>query len=176
MAFIIRSAESKDFETIQTFLKAEFIDAGYTNADIDALQGTKYDPAQSARKIITALNDEESQTRCWLAISENHAVGMITTKDMSGGIFVDKNNRGKGIGSALVRVRNDFYQKLGKAFAEAQIESTNTASISMHQKLGYKFNEHSQQIIDSAMAKGIALPEITNENGLPVVLTMIKPL
>ncbi len=166
--FEIREAQEGDYDCVRALLTAE-------NGEFLPEDDFRH-PKNEAQAIIDASQDPQSKTRCWLAISNGRAAGIITTHDLSGGVYVDDDFRGMGIGSTLASARNDFYKQIGKTEAKASILASNTKSINMHQKLGYRFNEASQQLIDKATKKGIDPATLKDDCGNVPVLTMTKSL
>ncbi len=174
--YTIKQAKKVDFKTIQRFLTHEFIDAGYSTEDLKNLNGSIHDPKIVAQKIVDATCLPNSETCAWLAFVGNNAVAMISSKNVNGGVYVDREYRKLGIGSALVNARNDFQKERGINSVEASIEAKNYRSIELHKKLGYKFNPPSQFIIDEAKSAHIEIKDIKNKSGVSPILVMIKKL
>jgi hypothetical protein len=122
--------------------------------------------ANEARRLVEAGHDRGGG---WLAIADGRAVGLITSKDFSGGVVVERDyssagDKGyKGIGAALVRAREEFLVARGETEARADIRATNAPSLRMFTKLGYAFDEASR----GALAKWQAAPD---EEPTPVLV------
>lgn len=105
-------------------------------------------PARVADAILATSFDPESKSRCWLAIADEKPVGIITTRDLGGGVAVLEGYQGRGIGKALVTAREEFFRDhLNQTEARAPIRADNKKSIDMHLTLGYHFDQASQDLI-----------------------------
>lgn len=121
-------------------------------------------PAQETLRLVATSLDPGSKGMGWLAIArDGRAAGIITTKEgFNGGIYVDENYRRIGIAEGLVLAREDFMREHGATEAQAHIRADNAASIRLHRKLGYEFDENSAG--DPAQKPG------------GTILVMVKPL
>jgi L-amino acid N-acyltransferase len=61
-------------------------------------------------------------------------------------VYVRGDQRGRGIGEALLRELMQRAQQIGKHVLVAGIEANNTASIKLHQKLGFQHAGHLHQV------------------------------
>jgi RimJ/RimL family protein N-acetyltransferase len=115
-------------------------------------------PLSTTDAILKASHDANSQSRCWLAICGDKAVGIVTTRDFGGGIFVDDDYRRRGIAGALVSARENFMtDTMGKNEALVPLRADNQASIDLHKKLGYEFDEESKRKLAENPAGDIIL-------------------
>jgi GNAT superfamily N-acetyltransferase len=170
----IRSAGVKDKSIIRDLLLSAWQADGYSVSDLSRLIGTKYDPAVTAKTIIDHCEDPASSTKCWIAFVQQKPAGIITTKDIDGGVFVHERFRNMGVGRALVVARNKFLAQQGKDEAEAHVELFNSASIAMHKKLGYEFDANSLNLL-SMLTKPELSDHLLSRIGRPV-LRMTKKL
>lgn len=106
-------------------------------------------PAHIADTIIATSFDPESKSRCWLAITDDgKAVGIITTRDLGGGVAVLDNYQGRGIGKALVSVREEFFRdSLDQTESRVPLRADNAKSIALHTSLGYQFDQASKDLL-----------------------------
>jgi RimJ/RimL family protein N-acetyltransferase len=177
MAVTIREAQPEDFESVQHFLMQEFIKSGYTDADMAGLADQPCHPANGARLVTTVPVTDGPVPRAWLARVDGRDVGLITTKDASGGVIVDPAFRGQGIAGKLIAARADYAARHGATEAEAHILADNESSLRAFTKMGYAFTQAAQKMIDEAAAQGIPRAAMKDEKtGRAPVLTLVKPL
>lgn len=168
--FIIRRADANDYDAVHDLMTAEFIDAGYSQEALNDLAGTAHHPAVAAKETLKRNLEQPDKSACWLAIADDKPIGIITTKDLSGGVFVDPAYQRRGIASALAETRLDFQRGSGQKTAEAHIEATNHGSIKLHQKLGFEFDQQSKAILQDREENGIP----ANEEKPPVLVMTIN--
>ncbi len=138
--FTIRLAQETDHDAVFNLLGGH--DTGISEND-------SRHPLNITDTIMRAHRDPDSKSRCWLAIVGNQAAGIITTRDLGGGVEVKDEFKRQGIGSALVATREDFMRdQLGVNEARAPIRADNAASLRMHFNQGYKLEEASRKLLD----------------------------
>ena len=130
-AFTVRPIGESDEDAVRGLL-------GGDTSKLDI--GDSRHPANQTVALIMASRETDPKGMGWVAICDDKTVGIITTKDFSGGVNVDKEYRRMGIAEALIGAREDFQQKHGATEASAHIQAKNTASIRLHEKLGYSAN------------------------------------
>ena len=140
-AFQVRLAQDGDHDAIYTLLRGD-------TSDIP--KNDPRHPLQERDKILRASRDPDSKTRCWLAVWDGKPVGIITTRDLSGGVFIDEQHRGKRIADALVNTRDVFLAGIGETISAAHIRVDNEASIKLHKRCGYDFDEKSKRMLKEA--------------------------
>ncbi len=172
----IRTATQNDLYIIQSLLAAEYIEAGYSADEIQSLKDSGRDPESCALRAVAYEDSPDSTTRAWIAVCNGQAAGIITTKDISGGIYVEPDFRGRGIGHALLQARNAFLSETGQHIAQASVAADNDVSLKMHLSEGYCFTPDSQRLIDDITARGGAARDLRDEHGRPPVLVLEKPL
>lgn len=172
----VRQVGVGDERVVRDLLRACWKNAGYTDAEMDAARSEIWHPDNAAKDLAGAAGDESSGKRGWIAFVDDRPVGIITTKNVDGGLYVDPEGRGKGGGAALVAARDVFRKETGSDVSLAHILASNTACLNFYQKLGYRFNPASQALIDGARRAGIDPAFLKDEKGRSPVLLMTKPL
>lgn len=138
--FTIRLAQESDHDAVFDLLGGN--DTGIPSDD-------HRHPLNITDTIMRAHRDPDSKSRCWLALVDDQPAGIITTRDLGGGVEVKEDFKRRGIGSALVATREDFMQReMGITDARAPIRADNKASLTMHFNQGYKLEEASQKLLD----------------------------
>ncbi|MDB5490715.1 MAG: hypothetical protein JWO78_564, partial [Micavibrio sp.] len=90
----------------------------------------------------------ESKSRCWLAIADDKPVGIITTRDLGGGVAVLDDYQGRGIGKALVCAREEFFRdSLDQTESRVPLRADNAKSIALHSSLSYQFDQASKDLL-----------------------------
>lgn len=172
----IKIATQNDLYIVKSLLAAEYIEAGYSADEIESLKNSGRDPESCALRAIAYEDSPDSTTRAWIAVCDGQAAGIITTKNISGGIYVEPDFRGRGIGHALLQARNAFLSETGQRIAQASVAADNDASLKMHLSAGYRFTPDSQHLIDDITARGGAARDLRDKHGRPPVLVLEKPL
>lgn len=138
--FTIRLAQESDHDAVFNLLGADT-----TGIPADDSRH----PLNLTDTIMQAHRDPEGKSRCWLAVIGDQPVGIITTRDLGGGVEVREDFKRQGIGSALLKTREDFFKaQMGMDEARAPIRADNNASLRMHFNQGYKLEEASQKLVD----------------------------
>ena len=134
-AFSIRPVRDGDEADIYRLLRGD---------ESDVPKDNPRHPKFEVQRLIEASHETDPKGIGWLAVAaDGKTVGIITTKNFSGGIFVEPDYRRMGIAEALVSAREDFQRDHGQAEATAHIRADNKGSIRLHEKLGYHFDKAS---------------------------------
>ena len=171
----IRRAQTEDLHNLSYIFEQEFIANGYSDEEIQQLKSTPYAPSATAQRIVEAWEQGEDSPAAWIAFDGDRPVAGISTKDVSGGVWVDEGYRRQGIGSALTRIRLEHCVEHNLPLDSVTIESTNEASLKMHRGLSFKFDKASQDLVDKAQRAGQSLSDIRQENGSPARLRLLPP-
>jgi RimJ/RimL family protein N-acetyltransferase len=108
-------------------------------------------PANESIALIRNSQSDKPEGGGWLAIAANgRAAGIITTKNFSGGIYVDPAYRGQGIAEGLVLACEAYMKAQGETHAHAHIRADNIPSMKLHQKLGYVPEDSAPGLSDGA--------------------------
>jgi GNAT superfamily N-acetyltransferase len=139
-SFTIRTAQDGDRDDVFTLLNGD--GTGHPPED------DHRHPAHIADTIIATSFDPESKSRCWLAIADDKPVGIITTRDLGGGVSVLDDYQGRGIGKALVSAREEFFRdSLDQTESRVPLRADNAKSIALHTSLGYQFDQASKDLL-----------------------------
>ena len=102
-------------------------------------------PLHETGRLIEASRNPDASGTAWIAVTpEGRGVGLITTQNFSGGVFVDHDYRKLGIAEGLVIEREGYQIRHGETVAHAGILAGNEGSLRLHQKLGYTFDAGSE--------------------------------
>ncbi|MEZ0261016.1 MAG: GNAT family N-acetyltransferase [Alphaproteobacteria bacterium] len=102
-------------------------------------------PIHETGRLIEASRNPDANGTAWIAVTpEGRGVGLITTQNFSGGVFVDSNYRKMGIAEGLVLEREGYQIRHGETVAHAGILAGNEGSLRLHEKLGYTFDPGSE--------------------------------
>lgn len=175
-AFTVRRVGPKDEASLQGLLLREAIQAGWTQEELNTLTDRLFHPERVADIVIANARKPDTTIAAWIACVDGDDVGVITTKNVNGGIYVDPSYRQLGLAQALIEARNDFQRSLGAQSVEAHIEASNGPSLNLHRKMGYVFNEASQAAIAQGQQRGISVQDLLNEKGAPLLLVLTKTL
>lgn len=159
-AFTIRLAQEADHDAVFNLLGGH--DTGIPEHD-------PRHPLNITDTIMQAHRDPDSKSRCWLAVVGNQAAGIITTRDLGGGVEVKDEFKRQGIGSALITTREDFMrEQMGITETRAPIRADNQASLRMHFNQGYKLEEASRKLLaDNPNLSGQTVLYVTKKLDTP---------
>lgn len=135
VAFKIRNMESTDWSQVSQIYK-EGIDTGYATFETSIPSYADWNIAHVDSCRFVAENDGEILG--WAALSP------VSGRCVYGGVaevsvYVGKNSRGKGVGKALMEILIHTSETEGFWTLQAGIFPENQGSISLHEKMGFRF-------------------------------------
>jgi phosphinothricin acetyltransferase len=137
--------------------------------DIQTITGIYNDAVQNSTAIWNDTTIDEANRRLWLSerrkagypvlVAVNAAEGVLGYASFGDwrawdgyrhtvehSVYVRADQRGKGVGEALVRALIERARKIGKHVMVAGIEANNVGSVRLHEKLGFEQVGHLKQV------------------------------
>ena len=149
----IRQALACDYDAIYRFLSVE------------------HDKDYAIKAFLTAFEDKQGALKTWLALENNKIIGLNTTRDVEGCVYVSPSYRFRGIGSQLMQARDDFIKKQGLKGHRIHVPVTQTGVLNLYQKYGYSIHPASLPILEYLVQYGKELCELSEH---PPLLMMTK--
>ena len=132
---VIREMIAKDWDAVAQIYK-EGIATGFATFETEVPDYDSWDTAHT--KACRLVAESEGQILGWAALSP------VSGRCVYGGVaevsvYIGKNTRGQGIGKALMQRLIETSEAAGYWTLQSGIFPENTASIHLHEKVGFRF-------------------------------------
>ena len=136
MEFTYRKAEMTDSQRIGELYK-EMLRNVYQAEDADESENGQFDKFFSGSEDLIYVAQFQNEVVAFLAIEVYREAGYVYLNDLS----VTEEYRGKGIGTQLIRMAEDYSRSLGIPAIVFHVEKINERAHQLYRKLGYRDNE-----------------------------------